>query len=132
MAISTTEIALLDQKKRETVMRSGQIRTQLERPAVGTNGVVHPSRFRICNGHVLQHDVIVGPVAQRKTVRRERSVVVTLTFERQRFAEVVEALRANFVIGLSSEEPTQPGHACRNEFENDASSGVPQLRSRES
>ena len=106
-------VAALEQEKREAVVRAGQIRRDLERAAIAANRLFRPIRLRERDRHVLEDLRVVRPVAQREPVRRQRRVVVALTLQRHRLAQIIEALRLRVAIRLPAGQATPPGHATR-------------------
>ena len=55
--------------------------------------------------------MIIRLVAKREPVGRQGSVVIALSFEHERFVQIVEALRLDLTWGLAAEDAAPPGHA---------------------
>ena len=55
--------------------------------------------------------MVVRLVTERKTVGRQRGVVIALSFEHQRFVQIVEALRLDLSRGFAAEDAAPPGHS---------------------
>ena len=73
-------------------MGAGQLWLNVECAPVTANRLGLASGPRIGDSHVLEHAMGGRLVAKRKLIRRQRGVVIALTFERQPLAQVVEAL----------------------------------------
>ena len=77
-------------------MRACELGLDVESAAIAANRFGLSSGARICDRHVLENAVIGGLIAQGELIGRQGRFVVTLTFERQPLAQVVEA----FLIAL--------------------------------
>src|SRR5690348_3415247 len=110
MLLCTRAIAALEQQEREAVMRAGELRRELERASITADRVVQPTGLGERDGHVLQYFRIVRSVAQRQSVRRERGVVIPLSLQRQRLAQIIQALRLDVAFRLAAHEAAPPGH----------------------
>jgi len=111
MANGAFGVALLEQQERETVVRSRQLGLELERPSIAAHGFFVAARLREGDRHILKHAVIIRLVPQRKPIRRQRGVVIALSFEHQRFVQIVEALWLDLTRGLAAKGAAPPGHA---------------------
>src|SRR5204862_4680433 len=74
-------IAALQQQKRQAVVRAGERAVELERAAVMPNRFVVAARLGERDRHVLENACVVGVIAQRQAVRRERRIVIALPLE---------------------------------------------------
>ena len=63
-------------------MRARQLWLDIERAAVASDRIIESPRFRVGDGEILQHAVIVRLVAQRELIGRQRGIEVALAFER--------------------------------------------------
>jgi len=85
-------IAAAEQQESQAIVRAGELWLDVQ------SATVTPYRFGLSSGarirdrHVLENAVIGRLVAERELVRRQRGFVITLTFEREPLAQVVEAL----------------------------------------
>src|SRR5690242_4246546 len=111
--LRASPVIALEKKKREPVVRAREIGCKLERTAVAANGVIQSRRLRVRDRHVLEDARIVGPVAQGESIRGQRRIVVALTLQRERLAQIVEALRLEVAFRFAAEQATPPGHAMR-------------------
>ena len=109
--LGACRIAALEQQKRESVVRAAQLGIEIECATVAAHGVLEPPGLRERDRHVLQDARIARPVAQGEPVRGERSVVIALALERERFAQIVQSLRLGRSVGITAGEPAPPGHA---------------------
>src|SRR5688572_6689725 len=109
-------VAPLQQEEGEAVVRAGEARLEIQRAPIATDGLVEPSGLRERDRHVLEHLGIVGLVAQREAIRRQRGVVVALPLERERLAQIIQALRLELTLRLAAHEAAPPGHESRNQF----------------
>ncbi len=73
-------------------MRARELWLDVESSAIAANRFGLSSSARVCDRHVLENAMIGGLIAQGELIRRQRGFIVTLTFERQPLAQVVEAL----------------------------------------
>jgi len=73
-------------------MRSGKLGLDVESSAIAANRFGLSSSARVRDRHVLENTMIGGLIAEGELIRRQSGFVVTLTFERQPLAQVVEAL----------------------------------------
>ena len=92
-------------------MGSRQLRLQFERLPVAADSLIVTARLRERDRHVLEHAMVVRLVTQRETIRRQGGVVVALSFEHERFVQVIEALWLDLTRGLAAEDAAPPGHA---------------------
>ena len=93
------------------VMCAGQLGLQLERLSVTAHGFIVAPGLGERDRHVLQHAVIVRLIPERKPIGRQRGVVIALSFEHERFVEIIEALRLDLSGGLAAEYAAPPGHS---------------------
>src|SRR4051812_6928694 len=98
----------LEQQERESIVRTGKLRRDFERPAIRADRFLVTAGARERDRHVHVDLGLVRTVAQREPVRRKRCVVVTLSLQRQRLAQIVESLWLEISIGLVAEEATPP------------------------
>ena len=92
-------------------MRARQLGLEIEGLSIAPDRFVVSAGFRERDRHVLEDAVIVGLVAQRKPIRRQGSVVIALSFEHERFVQIVEALRLDFTRGFAAKHAAPPGHS---------------------
>ena len=107
------EVLALEQQKREPVMRPGELRRDVERTSIRTNGLLEPSGLGVGDRDILQDSGIVGMVAQRETIRGQRGVEIALPLERERLAQIVEALGLELAVRLATKQAAPPGHRKR-------------------
>src|SRR5687768_627067 len=112
VSLCTAEVAALEQQVRESVVGARKLRVELEGPAIGTHGVVELTRLGEGDRHVLENARVVGLIPQRQAIRGQRRIEVTLTLERERLGEVVDALRPD-MLGVPAEDTAPPGHGIR-------------------
>lgn len=74
-------ISALQQQKREAVVGARERIVELERAPVVTDRFIEAARFGERDRHILQNAGIVGMIAQRQPVGRERGVIIPLTLE---------------------------------------------------
>ncbi len=86
------DVAALLEQEGEAVVRPREAVVELERLPVVANRFVDARRLGERNGHVLQDAGVVGVIAQRQAVGRERRFVITLPLEGERLVEIVESL----------------------------------------
>ena len=111
MLFRARRIAALEQQKREPVVRAAQLRIEIERAPVTAQRILETPRLRKRDRHVLEDARIARPVAQGETVRGERGIVIALSLECERFAQIVEPLWLRGRVGTTAGEPAPPGHA---------------------
>src|SRR5438105_2715253 len=110
MLLRTHAIVALEQEKGEPVVRSRKLWRELERTAIAANRVIQSARLGESDGHVLQYLRIVRTIAQRETIRRQRGVEITLPLQRERLAQIIEALGLHVALRLAANEAAPPGH----------------------
>ena len=91
-------IAPLQEEERQTVMRANLIRRDIEGTFVRADRVLLSARAAISDGDILQNLWIVRMVAEREAVRRQGRVEVPLSLERDGFAQIIDATRAEFTF----------------------------------
>ena len=74
-------IAALQQQKREPVMRARERVVELERAPVVADRFVEAARLGERDGHVLEDARVVGVIAQRQSIGRERRIIIPLPLE---------------------------------------------------
>ena len=74
-------IAALQQQKRKAVVRTRERGVQLERAAIMSDRFVVAARLGERDRHVLKDACVVGMIAQRQAVGRERGVIIPLPLE---------------------------------------------------
>src|SRR5687767_13537809 len=107
-------VAALEQEKGEAIVRSGELRLEVERTPVTAHGFIQPAGLREGDRHVLEDLGIIGLIAKREAIRRQGRVIITLTLQRERLAQVVQALRLELALRLATNEAAPPGHESRN------------------
>src|SRR5215831_14398922 len=108
---ATSPVAALQQQVRESVVGAGQVGLDVERVTIVPNRFFWPMRFCERDGHVLQNLGVVGAIPKRELVRRQRGVVVPLSLQRLRLAQVIQALGLQAAIRFPDDQATPPGHA---------------------
>ena len=98
-------LAAAQKQKCETVMRAGKLWLDLERAAIAAYRLVWPASSRIRDRHVLKNAVIRRLIPESERVRRQRGLVIALTFEREALAEIVEALLLVFRLPAAEATP---------------------------
>ena len=91
-------IAAFEKQEAQPVVRTSEIRFDLERAAIAARGFILSIRARVSDRHVLQNAMIVWLLAQREPIRRKRSLVVALPLKEQGFFEIVDALRLELAL----------------------------------
>src|SRR5688500_18678292 len=114
LLLCALHVAAFQQQDREPVVRPRQPRLEVQRPAVAPHRLVESSRLGECDRHVLEDLRVVRLVAQCEPVRRQGRVVVTLTLQRERLAQIIQALRLELALRLATNEAAPPGHESRN------------------
>jgi len=74
-------VAALQEQKREAVVCTGERAVELQRAPIVTNRFVEAARLGERDRHVLEDARVVRVIAQRQSVRRQRRVIIPLTFQ---------------------------------------------------
>src|ERR1044071_6178096 len=106
-------VTAFEQEKREPVVRADLVRGDLDRALVRSDGVFQPARSRVGNRNVLQILGILGVIAQRETIRRQRRVEIALPLQRDGFAQIIDTARAALIVGRSAQQAAPPGHSAK-------------------
>jgi hypothetical protein len=88
-----------------------QLGLEIERFSIAPDRFVVSTGFRERDRHVLEDTVIIRLVAEGKPIRRQGSVVIALSFEHERFVQIVEALRLDITRGFAAKHAAPPGHS---------------------
>lgn len=94
-------------------MGPGQRVVQLQRLAVESDGLVGPVGFGVGDRHVLKHTEIGWVVPKSESIRCQRRIVVALTFQGERFVQIVEPLRFEITSTAAPEQAVPEGHYLR-------------------
>ncbi len=103
-------IAPPQQQECQTVVRADQALIEFERPPIVSDRFLDAAALRQRDRDVLEDPDVVGLVAERELIRRDRTLDVTVSFERHALVEVVEALGRDGVV-LIEEDSLPPAHA---------------------
>src|SRR5688500_2607754 len=112
--LSALHVTALEPEKGQPIVRPGQPRLEVQRAPVTAHGLIQPAGLRERDRHVLEHLRVVGLITKREPVRGQGCVVVALTLQRERLAQVVQALRLELALRLATNEAAPPGHESRN------------------
>ena len=74
-------IAALQQQKREPIVCARERAVELERPPIMANRFVEAAGLGEGDRHVLKNPRVVGVIAQRQSIGRQRGVIIPLTFQ---------------------------------------------------
>src|SRR5687768_15926854 len=83
VALRSRGISAFEQQVGEAVVRTGELRVELQGAAIRAYCVVQLARLGEGDRHVLQNARIVRLIAQGEPVRGQRRIEVTLTLERE-------------------------------------------------
>src|SRR5262245_48499890 len=113
MAFGGSAVAAFEQQERKSVVRSREIRIDVERVSIMPDRFLGP--MRLCEGdrHVLQDLGVVRAVTERELVRCEGRVEIPLPFQRHSFTQVIQALWLRAASRIPASQATPPGHATR-------------------
>src|SRR5262245_59451054 len=113
VAFGGSAVAAFEQQERKAVVRSREIRIDVERVTIIPDRFLGAMRFGEGDRHVLQDLGVVRAVTERELVRCQGRVEISLPFQRHCFAQVIQALWLRAAFSIPASQATPPGHATR-------------------